>query len=191
MSHTITTLPQKKFLTRHDFRELDLTENKISNKISYLKNINLLETIKKGVFSNRLFEHNYDEREKVRLAMMLFPSGYVTGYEALRYWGQTAEEYFGLCLRVDQVVDVAVPKVTSKPIQWQGYLFKSFQFSQHLFFGAVQSAYGMVAIPEKAILDLMYMGRTPDNIEFDMINSLKLQEFALRYPPRISRKICH
>ena len=94
----------------------------------------MIDTVRRGVFVN-LLKEEFGEEEKIQIAAALFPEGYVTGYEALRYWSMMRAEYEGLCLRVDWTIHSAVPQVVSKPVVWKGYRFKSFQMSPTLSFG--------------------------------------------------------
>jgi len=187
----LETLPNKKIFTKEEIQQfLDLSDRQVSDKVYYLKRRGLIEAVRNGVYVNNLIE-KFSESEKVQLATTLYPDGYVTGYEALRYWSAMSDDYEGVCLRVDWTIYVAVKQVVSRPVEWQGYSFKPFQMSEKLTFGIVKTKYGLVAEPEKAVLDLLYMRRDPDNIEGDMLNRLKLERYALRFPPRIKNLICH
>lgn len=189
MSALAQSLPTKKFITRDDIKNMGFTDSQASNKICYLKRRGLINTIRKGLFENLLFDR-FDEREKIQLAMSLFPVGYVTGYEALRYWSVMSSKYEGICLRVDRSIMVAVPQIVSRSATWGGYKITPVQIDPKLRSGVKNTRYGAVAEPEKAILDLLYLGRNPDNIEFDMLETNKLKKYAFRYPPRVANKIC-
>ena len=183
-------LPDKKVFIKSELQHLlQITDRQAWDKIYYLRKRGVIDTVRRGVFVN-LLKEEFGEEEKIQIAAALFPEGYVTGYEALRYWSMMRAEYEGLCLRVDWTIHSAVPQVVSKPVVWKGYRFKSFQMSPTLSFGIEKTPDGRVAEPEKAVLDLLYMGREPDNIEVGLLQQIKLKHYARQFPPRISELIC-
>lgn len=98
--------------------------------------------------------------------------------------------YDGVCLRVGRTIIVAVPQVVSRPVVWKGYRFLSKQLTGSPQHGIQETAHGQVAEVERAILDLLYFGYEPDNIEFEMIDSHKLHTYAQTFPPRVRNTIC-
>jgi predicted transcriptional regulator of viral defense system len=107
------------------------------------------------------------------IANSMLPGSYVSLHSALAYYG-LIPEYVAQTLSV----------TTQRPSRWRNALgdFRFQHLAPHLFFGYQQVAFttgqeGFIALPEKALLDLVHL--TPDGDDPAYLAGLRLQNLEL------------
>jgi hypothetical protein len=113
------------------------------------------------------------------IANSLLPGSYVSLQSALAYYG-LVPEYVAQTLSV----------TTQRPSRWRNPLgdFRFQHLATHLFFGYQQVSFtpgqdAFIALPEKALLDLVHL--TPDGDNPAYLDSLRLQNLELLDPQRL------
>jgi hypothetical protein len=113
------------------------------------------------------------------IANSLLPGSYVSLHSALAYYG-LIPEYVAQTLSV----------TTQRPSRWRNALgdFRFQHLAPHLFFGYQQVGFtsgqeGFIALPEKALLDLVHL--TPDGDDPVYLAGLRLQNLERLDPQRL------
>lgn len=184
-------LPNKRIITRQDLQAFWASGyQETSDQIYRLTKKYMLIPIRKGIFLNAQLGL-LGEIGLAKIATTLFPDGYVTGYRALRYWGNTDENYLGLCPRDDPTTDIAVPHSVPRKCEFNGFHFIPRQIKKNLVFDVKNTPNGNIASPEKAILDTIYLdgGIDSGQIEWDLIDEELFLRYAHRFPPKVRNMI--
>ena len=192
MPRLATPLPNEQILTRQNLQSFWSSEyQETSDRIHRLTKQRIITSIRKGIFLNTRLGL-MGEIGLVKIATSLFPNGYVTGYRALRYWGNTDEKYLGLCLRDDPTTDISVPRSATRKCEFNGFHFIPHQMKEGLRFGVKDTNDGLVATPEKAILDLLYLdgGIDSGQIEWELLDQDVFMKYANRFPPKVKNMVC-
>lgn len=117
--------------------------------------------------------------EMFEMARFLYQPSYISFETALNHWGILSQFPY-------EVTSATVKKPVVKKVE--GKVFSYSHVKQDLFFGYEKQGDGMLAMPEKALLDQVYLytkglkGLTIDEYDLERIDKKRLFEYGVKYP---------
>jgi predicted transcriptional regulator of viral defense system len=179
-----------KFFSHKDVEKL-LNIKKSSAKVlcsRYLKKGFFLH-VKRDCYMLKRKRHTLMEEDFLRLSNKLHQPSYVSFTSALWRYRKSA--------RVIGFIECISPQKSSE-IKFDSYRFKYYRFPKKLFFGFQESPHGfLVAEPEKALLDIIYMhslGRYFAHfrgITLEGLSYPKLLRYSKKFPKRTQKILLH
>jgi predicted transcriptional regulator of viral defense system len=144
----------------------------------------LVHRLNRGNYVNS-FLRGFPRVEAV--ACFLRPPAYVTGEWALNYHGISEQSPF-----VCTAVTLGSAVGSRHRVDYQGVTIEFSKISVALFFGFTRIDHFYMALPEKAILDTIYLRKalpTPDELEMENISIDTVKHMAQEFPKTVLKRV--
>jgi len=163
-------------LTRKSLGELTAikSERVLSNLILKLVSSNILTKLEKNKYVRK-----DNSIKSFNIANLIYSPSYISFDTALNYHGVLAQFPY-------EISSATTRKSTNKNIE--GFLYTYTHFKTELFFGYYKQDNMLIAEPEKALLDQIYLALKGfkrlnlDEYDYAKINKVKLKEYFTKYP---------
>lgn len=143
--------------------------------------------LKRNLYILREKWDNLTIEEKFTLANILQVPSYISLTTALSYYGYTTQ--------IQQNYYESVSIYRSNELQKEDTVFKYTKLNKKLYFGYIKKDNFFIALPEKAILDALYLmtrGKYKldlSAIDFEKFNKKLVDRYLINYAPKIRRAI--